>query len=93
MPWTVIGNIVVALLPRLITLVEKKSTPVKDGGTKKETVKEIVMATVEATEGATGRDIFNDPEVSAAYDLMNDAIVSFQDLLADKKQLKPAPAK
>lgn len=92
MPWTMIGNIVVAILPRLIGLIEQKAAPQQPGETKKDTVKEIVMATVEGVEGATGRDVFNDPEVSRAYDVMNDAIVAFQNLLANKK-LTPAPAK
>lgn len=84
MPWTVIGNIIVAILPRLIGLIEQKASAKATGEIKKDAVKEIVLTTVEGIEGAAGRDVFNDPEVSAAYDAMNDAIVGFQNLLADK---------
>lgn len=91
MKWTVLGNIIVAILPRLIGLIESKATPKQNGDVKKDTVKEIVLATVEGVEGATGRDVFNDPEVSSAYDAMNDAIVTFQNLMADKHPATVAP--
>ena len=90
MPWTVIGNIIVAIVPRLIGLLEQR-TAAKTGQEKRATVKEIVLATVEGVEGATGRDVFNDPEVSKAFDAMNDAIVAFQNLLSKKNATQPGP--
>lgn len=80
--WTIIGNVVVALLPRIIALTEHKTDQPGTGVQKKKTVKEVILAAVEGVEGVSGRDIFNQGEVSKAYDEMNDAIVKFQNTLA-----------
>jgi len=84
MKWTVLGNVVIAMLPRLISLFEKKSTAAT-GAEKRATIKEVILATVDGLEGATGRELLNDAEVAKAYDAMNDAIVAFQNILARKQ--------
>lgn len=88
--WTAIGNLVVVLLPRLIRLAERKSNKPSDGAQKKATVKEVILAAVEGVEGIVGRDIFNNAEVSRAYDAVNDAIVAFQNVVA-RTAAKKAP--
>ena len=44
----------------------------------------LVKKAVEATEGVTGKDLLNDPEVAVATKGIIDAVVSFKNLLAKK---------
>lgn len=93
MPWSLLGNVVIYLLPKLITLVDKHPTP---GPQKKLTVKDAILAAVEGAEGITGRDLFNDPEIEALLGGATDAIVALQDGIAKKaaeKGLQLIPAK
>lgn len=83
--WLKIGTIVVSLLPKVIGLIERvKGSAPGAGAEKRAAVREMVMTVVGAIEGAKGVDIFNDPEVLAAYDAVNDAIVAFQNVLVKK---------
>lgn len=82
--WTAVGRFVVKALPFLIHTAEDVHAGPASGQTKKAWVKEVILGGVEAIEGASGKDLLNDPEVAKAYDAMNDAIVAFQNLVAKK---------
>jgi hypothetical protein len=83
--WTRLALMIPSLVVSIIKAVETLKGP-GNGDTKREAVKEIVTVSVEAVEGITGKDLFNDPEVQTAYRAMNDAIVAFQNLLTKKQQ-------
>ena len=77
------------MIPSLVVSVIKAIEQLKGsgaGGSKREAVREIVSVSVEAVEGVTGKDIFNDAEVQSAYRAMNDAIVAFQNVLTAKQR-------
>ena len=90
--WTAVGRFVVKALPFLIHTAEDVHAGPSAGQTKKAWVKEIILNGVEALEGASGKDLLNDPEVVKAYDAVNDAIVAFQDLVAKKQASSTAAA-
>ena len=89
MLWLKIGTLVITALPKLISLIERLKGDPGQGATKKQAVKDLILAMVETTEGAAGKDLLNDPEVSRAYDAVNDAIVAFQNLLVKKSAPTP----
>lgn len=90
MPWTLVGNIITALLPKVISMMEKQKPEQGAGEEKRSAVKEIVMAAATAVEGGLNLDLFNDPELSKLYDQMNNSIVSYQNALAKKAAAEKA---
>lgn len=92
MPWTIIGNIVVALLPRLIGRAEKDKPEKGKGNEKRSWVDDLILAAVEGVEGTTGLDVFNNEEVLKLYNQMRDSIVAFQNGVAKQKAKTPPAA-
>ena len=79
--WLRLALLVPKLLLTLIPVVEALRGP-GGGSQKAEAVKTIVATMIEAVEGATGRDLFNDPEIQRLTQAVIDAQVALSNALA-----------
>lgn len=76
------------MLPTLIVKTVQAIETIKGSGSgsqKAAAVKSLAGVAVEAVEGTTGRDIFNDPEIQALTQAVIDAQVALSNALTKKQ--------
>ena len=84
MNWGKLAKLIPTLLIKGIQVAELILTAKGEGMKKKDLVKTMVLFGVEVAELVGGKDLLNDPEVAAAYDAANDALVHLQNVIAKK---------
>lgn len=78
--WSRLAMMIPSLLQAVIGSVETLKGA-GNGAAKAAAVKDIVLISAEAVDGVVGRDVMKVPEVSDAFDAMNNAIVAFRNLV------------
>lgn len=84
--WLQVGLRVLQYIPAIVDIVERFWT--SKGKAKQDAAVTMVNQLVEAAEGVAGRDLLNDPVVDTAARAVIDAVVAFQNILAEKGATK-----